>query len=332
MPCPVPVPAEELVARLKSVTDTSVDKVKAAPEPPVEEPSVTASPSDDMLVDAPSHDGPAMDLLSGDEPIADLGTVIQESAAEEIPVDVCPPSEPSPDTTDAIVGLAYVDEKTADTGLETVVEEDEALVEDLPSQDDSEQDAEPWIPDYKVPTIIITPPSEVDPEDFAQQLGSEQEQEESEDIIGTDLEDELEPESEHEESEYDDGCNLGYAEYPACQVFEIVSELPQNSVEARVDAYHSPITTTGMLWSDDEGGDLGPLPFTEGIPHVEEIDDLEADALEPSEAVGIAEQSETADVPEHNGVQEFAIEGEMLETVTTTSEDSNGMRFTHLLP
>ena len=317
MPCPVPVPAEELVARLKSVTDTSVDKVKAAPEPPVEEPSVTTSPSDDMLVDAPSHDGPAMDLLSGDEPIADLGTVIQESATGEIPVDVCPPSEPSPDTTDAIVGLAYVDEKTAYTSLETVVEEDETPVEDLPSQDDSEQDVGPWIPDYKVPTIVITPPSEVDPEDIAQQLDSEQEQEESEDIVGTDFEDELEPEFEHEESEYDDGCDLGYADYPARPV---------------VDAYHSPITTTGMLWSDDEGGDLGPLPFTEGIPHVEEIDDLEADALEPSEAVGIAEQSETADVPEHNGVQEFAIEGEMLETVTTTSEDSNGMRFTHLLP
>lgn len=317
MPCPVPVPAEELAARLKSVTDTSVDKVKAAPEPPVEEPSVTTPPSDDMSVDAPSHDGPAMNLLSGGEPISDLGTVTQESAAEEIPVDVCPSSEPSPDTTDAIVGLAYVDEKTAYTSLETVVEEDETPVEDLPSQDDSEQDVGPWIPDYKVPTIVITPPSEVDPEDIAQQLDSEQEQEESEDIVGTDFEDELEPEFEHEESEYDDGCDLGYADYPARPV---------------VDAYHSPITTTGMLWSDDEGGDLGPLPFTEGIPHVEEIDDLEADALEPSEAVGIAEQSETADVPEHNGVQEFAIEGEMLETVTTTSEDSNGMRFTHLLP
>ena len=255
------------------------------PEPPAEERSVTPPPSDDSVADSPSH-----------------GKTITGSG-----------------TTDSIMDPACVDQKTTGTGLEIVMEEDETSVgDDLPSQDDSEQSVEPGIPDGEIPIIVISVPSEVDSEDYAQRLNWEEEQEGSEDTLDSEFEDDFEPES--EEPEDDDDSELEYAaNYPVRPVTEVVSELPQSPVKAKSDCchspYHSPIIVTGILWSDTKVDDLGPIPFTE-VSHVEEIDATEI--AERPEATNTLEQTEAAAV---------AIEEGALKSVTVTSEDSSGMHF-----
>ena len=288
----VPVLTEELVAKLGSVTSASVEENKSFPEPPAEEPSAhgertTVSPSDSR-------------------------TSAQESASQPIPVDGLTPSEPSPDMTDSTTVPVCVDQKiAASIRLELVVEEDETLAgDDLPSQEDPERDVEPWVPDGEIPTIVISPPSEVDPED------------------------ELEPGYEEYEYDSDSDSELDYpGDYPVHPVPDVVPELPSSPVEAKNDPCRSPcrspIICTGMLWSDDKGIDLGPLPFTEEIIHLEEIDNLEIDALQHPDTAVIAERPETADILEQNEAQVFAIEEGAPETITTTSEDSSGTCYVH---
>lgn len=273
--CPAPVPTEELVARLESVMTTSIDEVKSVSELSLEEPSVIASPS---AVDLPSHNEPTM-APPDDEPVANLVTVTQASAVDEIPVNSCCPCELPSDTTNAIAGPIYVDRKG--TGLEAAVE---------------------------IPTIVITPPSEVDPEDFAQQLDSEEEQGARESSIVPEFRDQLEPDSDCGGSEYDDDSELEYPHYPAHPVDEAALEPPQSPVDVRDDPCRSPIIVTGMLWSDNEGDDLGPLPFTEEITHAEETH-----TLEPTDTADIAEQPGVIDALEQN-----------------EARDSKGMCFTPL--
>ncbi|KAF9647682.1 hypothetical protein BDM02DRAFT_2527521 [Thelephora ganbajun] len=276
---PAPAPAE-VATKLESVMAALIEEAEPLPEPPVEDLSVTVSLSNDLAADIPSHDGPATDLPSNGDSVADLGTSIHESVAEEISVNICPHFEPSSDATDAVVDFVGIVEKAAaSTGLEAVTGEDETTIEDdLPSHDDSEQGVEFWIPGHEIPTIVVSPPSEVDPEDSIQQLDSKDEREESEDIIDPDYEDEL---------DYADDC----------PDYSVVS----SPVEPRDDPCRSP-RITGKLWSDDEGDDLGPLPFSE----------------EPK-ATDVVEQIEAQGSP---------IEEEMSEVATATPEDSDGMYFT----
>jgi hypothetical protein len=298
--CPATVPAEELVAKLESVTVAPIEEVRSFPEPPVEGPSVTVSTSDDLAADLPSHDEPTMAPPSDNEPTADLGTAIQEISVAEVLVDVCPPSEPPLDTTDT---MCAVEKDAAGTGLETVTEEGKAPVgDDLPSQHDSEQNVEAWIPYDGIPTIFISPPSDVDPEDYAQQIYWEGEQGESEDTFG--------PSKLGSESR--DECTV---DYPVRSVAEAPTGL-------RDDPYHSPIIASGTLWSDDESDDLGPLPFTQEIPHAEEIDTLETpDSAEtPEQPDAGFEQVETKD----SSVQEQPVDSN-----TTTPEDLHGTCFTY---
>lgn len=314
---PGSVSAEVLAAKLESVTAALIEETKPFPEPPVEGPSVKVPPSNDSAADLPSHDEPAMDLPSDNEPAAYSATATQESAVGGPSVDVCPPFEHSSDATDTIVDPVYV-EKKAVAGIGLVEDE---TVDDLPSQDDSEQDVESWKSDCGIPTIIISPPSEVDPEDSAQQFDSEDEQEES---GGRDIEDEPEPESEHEEAEYDDDSELEYADdCPGSPVSEVVLEMPPSPVEVRDDPCRSPITT-GKLWSDDEGDDLGPPPVFEKTTHVEV-----SDTPETSDTAGAAEQLEVIGALEQTEVQDSTVEEEILDTVTATPEDSDSMCFTY---
>jgi len=305
---PGPVSAEELAAKLESATVALIEEAKPFPEPPLEGSSVKVPSSDDSVADTPSHDEPGMDLPSDDEPAADLGTATKESAVEGLSVDICPPSEHSSDTTDTTVDPVCIDkEAVADTGLE---EDEVVTVDDLSSQDDSEQDVESWNSDCEIPTIIVSPPSEVDPEDSAQQFELEDEQEES---GGRDFEDGPNPEYEHEEAEYDgDSEPECVDDCPGSPVAEVVLEPPPSPVEVR-DPCRSPITGTGELWSDYEGGDLGPLPVCK-IAHVEVFDNLET-----SEAGEIAGQPETIDA------RDSTVEEDILDIVTATPEDSNSM-------
>ena len=258
----IPILAEELVYKLESVTAALMEEEDGSFPEP---PAEELSLSKNSAMDSPSHG----------EPI-----------------------------TGSIMDPVWVDQKTATgTSSEIIIEEDETSVGDeLPSQDDSEQDDEPWIPDDEIPIIVISPPSEVDPEDYLQRLDWEDEQEEAEDILNSDFEDDLEPEDEGPEYDDDndndnDNDNFEYAgNYPAQPVIEIISQSPASPVEVTGgrsrSPYQSPIIT-GMVWADndgDEGDDLGPLPFTEEI------------------------------------------EERALETVTATSEDSGGTRFAHSFP
>lgn len=323
-----PILAEELVAKLGSVTATSVEEDESPLEPPAEGPFIAVPLPDDSAADPPSH---TMDSPSDDEPVVDSGIPVQEPTTEAITVNGLPPSEPSSDMAGLTVDPVHVDQRAAaGTGLEIIAEEVETSVgDDLPSQ---EQDVEPWIPDGEIPIIVISPPSEVDPEDYAQQFDSE---EEPEDILYSDSEDELEPES--AESEDDDNSEPGYAEdYTVRPVTEVLPELPPSPVEAKDDPCHSPwrspIIVTGMLWSDDEGNSLGPLPFTEEIVHVEEVNALEIGAPEPSDAAEIAEHPEAVNVFEQAEAQVSVGEEGALETVTAALEDSSGAHFTHIFP
>jgi len=296
-----PILAEDLVTKLESITAALIEEQDES-FPPAKGPSITPPPSDNAAADPPSHD----------EPIAGSGI------------------------TDPITGPACVDQKTTTgTGLEIVVEEDETSVgDDLPSQDDPEQGVEPWIPHGKIPTIVISPPSEADPEDYTQQLDWEEEQEEPEDTLDSSFEGDLEPEDEG--SECDSDSELEYpGDYPVRPVIEVDSELPPSPVEAKSDRCHSPYQSpiiTGMVWADNEDEDVGPLPFTDEVIHVEETDNLEVDTPEPSDTAEIAEQPEAADVLEETEAQVFTIEGGALETVTATSKDANGPRFAHFSP
>ena len=315
---PTSVSTEVLTAKLECITAALIEEAKSLPEPPVEEPSVTI-PSDDSTADLPSHDEPPMDLPSNYEPAAEFGTATQESAAG-VSANICAPFEPSSNATDPIADPVCIDERGT-TG--TSLEDGETQVEaHLPSQDDLEQDIEPWTPDYEVPLIIISPPSEADPEDFAQEFSED----ESESIAGPDFEGEPEPKSEHEESEYDDESELEYADdYPDNPVPEVVLGLPPSPVEARDDPCRSPITKTGKLWSDDEGEDLGPLPFG-GIAHEEVYDNMESSALETSDAAEITGELEAIDVVKQTEAQFSPVEEETSDAVSATSDDSNGMR------
>ena len=275
-----PVLAKELVAKLESITATLIEEEdESSLKPPAEEPSITPPPPDidDLVVDPLSHS----------EPAAGSGT------------------------TNSITNPVCVDQKTATgTGLEIVVEDDETSVrDDFPPQGDSEQDIEPWIPDGKIPTIVISPPSEVDPEDYAQQFYWEQEQEEPEAAPDSYFEDDLEPED--EESEYNGDSEVEYTDdYPIHPVTEVVPEPPSSPVEVRGDRchspYHSPIIATGVLWSDTKSDGPGPLPFTEEAVRVEATNILEA--------------------------QVSTVEGGALETIAVSSEELSGMRFAHPPP
>ena len=315
--CPAPVSAEVLTAKLECIAATLIEEVKSLPEPPAEEPPVIIAPSEDSTADLPFHTEPSMDLPSSDyEPVSEFGIATQESAVEDIPVDVCVPSEPSSDATGTIVDPVCVDERGATS---TYLKEGEIQVEvDLPPQDDLDQDVEPWTPDYEVPVIIISPPSEVDPED---------EREELENTVGLDFEDES------GESGYDDESELEYADnYPDSPVAEVILELPPSPVEVRDDPYHSPITTTGKLWADDESNDPGPLPLFESIAHTEVYDNLESPTLETSDAAQIAELSEAIDAAEQIEVQRSPVEEETSNTASAASDDLNSMCSVYLFP
>lgn len=315
-----PIPAETLATKLESVAATLIEEAKSLSEPFVDEPPVTIPPSDDSVADLPSHDEPVMSLPSDHAPATDSGTAIQGPVMEKISVDIHTPSKPS-DVTDTVANSVRVDKRTAtDTSLETITEEDDTLVEDdLPSQDNPEQDVEPWSPDYEVPTITISPPSDVDPEDFAQQLDSEDD-EGSEDVFGPYFEDELEP-----ESEYDDESEPKYADdYLENSAAEVVPELPLSPVEVSERPFRSPIAKTGKLWSDDEGGDLDPPPFSGEISHVEVFDNLEGAVTEGSDAAEITKQPEVIDAIEQTEAQDSPVE-EISDIVAATSEDLNSM-------
>ena len=221
--------------------------------------------------------------------------------------------KPSSGAADTIVDPVRADEMAA-TG--TGLKEDETPVEiDFPSPDNPEKDVESWTPDYEVPTITISPPSDVDPEDSAQQLDSEDEQE-SELIVGIDSEDDL---------EYAD-------DYPNDPAAEVVQELPLRPVEVSEDPYRSPITKSGILWSDDEGDDLGPpLRFGE-ISHLEVAEYLESSTLETSDATEIDEHPEAIDTAKWAEAQVSPAEEETSDTVTSTSEGLNGMCSTYSTP
>ena len=164
-----------------------------------------------------------MDTPSNDEPANDFGTADQD-LIEEISVEIVPPSEYCWDATGKRLGPVSDDCKvTTGTSLESVTEE-EIAVEGLPSQGDLDS-VEPWTPDGEIPTIMITPPSEVDPE----------------------------------ESEYDGDYEFENAgDHPDDSVAEVVPVSPTSPMGD--DPYRSPMTTSGMFWSDDESNDCGPLP------------------------------------------------------------------------
>jgi len=266
-------------------------------------------------------------------PIVNLGIITRASAREEISIGVRPPSESLSDTTDTSVDPVHVDEKAAIvTDLGTITEEDETLFEDdTPCQDDLEQDVEPWIPDFEIPGITISPPSDVDPEDSAQQqqFNSEDEEEELDGIFSPDSDDEPESESEHEEPGCDDDSELEYADdYPDNPAAEAVLEPHPSPVEVRDDPCRSPITISGKLWSDDEGDDLGPLPFTDEV-HLETFDSLEIDSPETFDIAETIERPEATDATEETETQDPPVEEEPSDILTATLEDSIGMSFAY---
>jgi len=277
---PAPVPAEVLAVKLGFVATASIKETKSLPERPAGERIITIPPSDESATDLSPHE----------EPTTELGTVAQEPAVEEISLDVCT-SEPSPNATGTIVGPVCSDEiATIGTGLETTVET--PVEDDLPSQDDSEQGVEPWIPDYEIPTITISPPSEADPEDFTQQL---------------DLEDFFDPNPETEHEQF---------------------VLPSSPVE-KDDPWRSPKTGTGsLLWSDDESVDLGPLPFSEEVTHVEVFDNLESTTLETHGVPEVAEHPEASQVVKQAEADSPTEEGRS-DTTTAASEGLNSESSTY---
>ena len=257
-------PAEELAAKLEHVTATLIEEAESLSEPLTEEVSVIAPHSDDSTADLPFHD------------------------------------EPPSDTADATVNPSCVDEMTA-TGTDLKTGETQAEV-DFPAQDDLWEDVESWIPNYEVPAIFITPPSDVDPEEYPLRFDSEDEQE-SEDLIGLDFEDGPAPAFEHNESVFEYADN--YPEQPAGGV---IVELPPSPVNARDSPFRSPITKSGMLWSDDEGEDPGPLPRFGEVAHIEVFDHLDSPAVE------IHEVTETE-------AQDFPIGEERSDTIVVISKD-----------
>lgn len=245
IPRPPPVSVEDLAAKLKSATTALIEGAKPRSEPIFEKPSILGTLLDHAAKEPP-HDEPAVDLPSNDEPAVDLGTTDEDLVLEEISVEIFPPSEPCSDAIGTTPDTACVcDRVTAGTGLEG-----EPVAEDvLPSQDDSEY-VEPWTPGGEIPVIIITPPSEVDPEDFALQVDMEGEQEESEDVVNSNC---------NKDPKFDHDCELGCTGgYPDESVTEVAPVSPPSPVMEA--PFRSPITTSGLLWSDDEGDDPGPLP------------------------------------------------------------------------
>jgi len=237
-------------------------------------------------------------------------------------------SLPEPPTEEPSVTIPPSDDSTADLPSRDVDERDatgtgskegETRVEvDFPSQDNLEQEVEPWTPDYEIPFIAISPPSDVDSED---------EQEESEGTVGLDF-GKSEPESED-----DDEPELEYADdYPDHPVAEVVLELPLSPVEVRDDPCRSPIIKTGKLWSDDESDDPGPLPLFGGITHVEVYDILESPNLKASDVAEITEPLEAIDTVEQVEARCSPVEEETPDTASATSEDLNSMCFDYPLP
>ncbi|KAF9785441.1 hypothetical protein BJ322DRAFT_831089 [Thelephora terrestris] len=290
------ISAEELVARLAPVTVTRIEEDMPVPDDPVEKNPLALATADDSAKDLPSYDGPD----------ADLGHANQAPVIEDISVGVCPPPEPCSDATDAMIESASVDEASPSTDLASITEVDEEFSEDVP------EDVEPWTPDYEIPVIAISPPSDVDPEEFPPQFDSEDEQEGLEDITGHDCQD-YNREDEHEGSE----CNGGYelecpGDSPEESDTEVVSKSPSS------DSWRSPITTSGMLWSDDDRSDLGPLPFQK-IPHVEVFDASEIDTFETVDTAQIGDQTGVQDPPAEEGA---------LGAEVATREDSGGIFYT----
>ena len=325
---PTSVSAEVLAAKLECITAALIEGAKSLPEPPAEEPPVAIPSLEDSTADLPSHDEPSMDLPFDYETTAEFGATTQEPAVG-VSVNTHTPSEPP---SDAIADPICIERGVTGTSLE----EGETQIEaHPPSQDDLEQDAEPWIPDYEIPSIVVSPPSEADPEDPAQEFDSEGEQEESESVASSDLEDEPEPKSEHEESEYGES-ELEYAD--DCfdnPVAEVGLDSPPSPVEARGDPCRSPcrspITKSGMLWSDNEDEDLGPLPFG-GISHEEVYDSLESPAPVISDATEITGHSEVIGAVKQTEAKFSPVEEETWGTVNAASDDSNGMCSAYLPP
>lgn len=255
-----------------------IEKVRTSPEPLPEDSPITAATSDD-----------SRENLSLNEP-----------TVESPSVNALPPAEPGSDITDVVADPASADEKAAvDIDTETVTEEDETPADDNShSQGDSEC-FEPWTPNYPVPIISITPPSEVDPEDFAPEFDSE---------------------DEREECEYDDDELEFLGDCPDNSGAEVtvVWDSPSKAVETRDDPCRSPITTSGMLWSDDEGDDLGPPPTFGKASHVEVSDSPETGALE---------NSDPAEPGEPPQVQNPPVEEEIPDDDPTVNVNPNGTHF-----
>ena len=265
---------------------TLIEEAEPLPEPLAEELSMIAPHSDDSAADLSFHD--------------------------ELPSDA----------SNTTVNSGCVDEMAA-TGTDSKTGETQDEV-DFPSQDDSGEDVKSWTPDHEIPVITITPPSEVDPEEYPLQFDSGDEPE-SEDLLGLDLEDGPEPPFEHSESE------LEYADYyPEHPAAGVVVELPPSPVELRDSPFRSPITPSGMLWSDDEGNDLGPLPFG-GVTHIEVFDNLDSPALEAHEVAKIAERPEAVDTIKEREAQDSPIEEERPDTIAAISKDSTASGTTQQL-
>ena len=256
------------------------------------------------LISRPTS-APAEELVARLESVAatlvDEAEPVPKPSAEELSVTVSSPAVYLPSHDEPTMDPPSDDHPATDLGT---------LTQESATEEDDE-----------IPTIVISPPSEVDPEDFAQQLDLEEGQE---DTTDPNFEDELESEPEYEESEHDDNSEPERADYPAHWVNEVVS----NPAEVRDDPYRSPcrspITVTGMLWSDDNSDDLGPLPFTEEIIHVEETDTPETDTSEPSDTTETAKGSDI-DILEQTEAQGSTVEEEISENVMTTLQDLDGM-------
>lgn len=210
----------------------------------------------------PPHDEPTTDKPSNCDSSTDLGTDDGGFVVEQVSVEIFPPGEPCLDQVDAIPNSSCTHDRVATGSDLDVLEEETAVEGDLPPEADL-GGVEPWVPNGEIPTIVISPPSEVDPEDFAPQLDSE---------------------GEPEESEWDSDCELEYAgDYPDESVVEASPACPLSPV--RDDPCRSPITTSGLLWSDDECEEPGPgpLPFQTEVqdpPASEEVSGTVADDCE----------------------------------------------------
>ena len=304
IPRPAPVSAEELAAKLEPVAATLIEEDTSIPDHPVEESSLTLTTVNDPTEDLSPHDDPS---LSNEKPAADLENATHEPVIEESLVDTRPPPETCPDAADVTADSTPADKVSPRTCLESITEEDEEL-----SEDDLE-DVEPWTPNYEIPVVIVSPPSDVDPEDFPPKFDSEDEQE---GITGYDSrylncgggyegpESDYGYEPENAGSYSNESVTevSGYASDRSDDLVIVVGEDSPSSPTTLSDPWRSPITTSGMLWSDDDDSDLGPLPFSEKIPHVEVFDAPDTDTFEKVEIAWVGDRTRDQDSPAEEGL------------------------------